>query len=67
MFTDPDEECVYHPGPPEFHEGQKGEHDSMVTFSQFCSAAVSPQAIRLSDLKLTLNRLEMLQTSRSDL
>ena len=27
MFTDPDEECVYHPGPPEFHEGQKGEND----------------------------------------
>ncbi|KAK5074295.1 hypothetical protein LTR64_006560 [Lithohypha guttulata] len=24
VFTDPDEECVYHPGPPEFHEGQKG-------------------------------------------
>ncbi|KAI9677003.1 MAG: hypothetical protein M1817_006842 [Caeruleum heppii] len=23
-YTDPDEECVYHPGPPEFHEGQKG-------------------------------------------
>lgn len=23
-FTDPDEPCVYHPGPPEFHEGQKG-------------------------------------------
>lgn len=24
VFTDPDEPCVYHPGPPEFHEGQKG-------------------------------------------
>ncbi|PGH21536.1 hypothetical protein AJ80_03204 [Polytolypa hystricis UAMH7299] len=23
-FTDPDEPCVYHPGPPEFHEGAKG-------------------------------------------
>ncbi len=23
-FTDPEEPCVYHPGPPEFHEGQKG-------------------------------------------
>src|SRR5690242_20702511 len=23
-FTDPSEECVYHPGPPIFHEGQKG-------------------------------------------
>lgn len=24
-FTDPEETCVYHPGPPVFHEGQKGE------------------------------------------
>ena len=24
VYTDPDEECVYHPGPPVFHEGQKG-------------------------------------------
>ncbi|EER42330.1 CORD and CS domain-containing protein [Histoplasma capsulatum var. duboisii H88] len=24
VFTDPDEVCVYHPGPPEFHEGHKG-------------------------------------------
>lgn len=23
-FTDADEKCVYHPGPPVFHEGQKG-------------------------------------------
>lgn len=23
-FTDPEEACVYHPGPPVFHEGQKG-------------------------------------------
>ncbi len=23
-FSDPEEECVYHPGPPIFHEGQKG-------------------------------------------
>ena len=23
-FTDPEEECYYHPGPPIFHEGQKG-------------------------------------------
>lgn len=25
VFTDPEEECVYHPGPPVFHEGQKGK------------------------------------------
>ncbi|KAL2369880.1 CORD and CS domain-containing protein [Blastomyces gilchristii SLH14081] len=24
VFTDPDEPCTYHPGPPEFHEGHKG-------------------------------------------
>ncbi|ROT37390.1 integrin beta-1-binding protein [Sodiomyces alkalinus F11] len=24
LFTDPDEVCLYHPGPPVFHEGQKG-------------------------------------------
>lgn len=24
VFADPEEPCVYHPGPPEFHEGQKG-------------------------------------------
>jgi hypothetical protein len=24
-FADPEEACVYHPGPPVFHEGQKGK------------------------------------------
>lgn len=24
MFSDPNEDCLYHPGPPIFHEGQKG-------------------------------------------
>jgi len=23
-YTDDNEDCNYHPGPPEFHEGQKG-------------------------------------------
>jgi hypothetical protein len=23
-FTDLEEDCHYHPGPPDFHEGQKG-------------------------------------------
>ena len=23
-FTDPEEDCHFHPGPPIFHEGQKG-------------------------------------------
>ncbi|KAK7903068.1 hypothetical protein LTR67_001085 [Exophiala xenobiotica] len=38
MFTDPDEECVYHPGPPEFHEGQKGWKcckPRVLTFDEF--------------------------------
>jgi len=26
QYTDPDEVCKYHPGPPVFHEGQKGEY-----------------------------------------
>lgn len=25
-FSDPEEDCVYHPGPPVFHEGQKGKY-----------------------------------------
>lgn len=25
-YTDIDETCVYHPGPPIFHEGQKGTY-----------------------------------------
>ncbi len=25
LFADADEACKYHPGPPIFHEGQKGE------------------------------------------
>lgn len=26
VYTDAEEPCVYHPGPPIFHEGQKGTH-----------------------------------------
>lgn len=25
VFDDPNEDCLYHPGPPVFHEGQKGK------------------------------------------
>lgn len=25
VYTDADEDCQYHPGPPVFHEGQKGK------------------------------------------
>lgn len=25
VFSDPNEDCLYHPGPPVFHEGQKGK------------------------------------------
>ncbi|EXJ68084.1 uncharacterized protein A1O5_08699 [Cladophialophora psammophila CBS 110553] len=40
VFTDPDEECTYHPGPPEFHEGQKGWmccKPRVLTFDEFLS------------------------------
>lgn len=38
VFTDENEECVYHPGPPEFHEGQKGWKcckPRVLTFDEF--------------------------------
>ncbi|KAJ4320832.1 hypothetical protein N0V84_005652 [Fusarium piperis] len=37
-FTDPDEKCEYHPGPPIFHEGQKGWRcckPRVLTFDEF--------------------------------
>ncbi|KAJ5429687.1 hypothetical protein N7491_006703 [Penicillium cf. griseofulvum] len=39
-FTDPEEDCVYHPGPPVFHEGQKGWKcckPRVLTFEEFLS------------------------------
>ncbi|KAI5300528.1 hypothetical protein KEM55_006782 [Ascosphaera atra] len=38
LFTDPDEPCHYHPGGPEFHEGQKGWRcckPRVLTFDEF--------------------------------
>jgi hypothetical protein len=35
-FTDPEEECVYHPGPPVFHEGQKGKYLGVQATSNPC-------------------------------
>ncbi|KAL2871957.1 cysteine and histidine-rich domain-containing protein [Aspergillus lucknowensis] len=38
VFTDPEEPCVYHPGPPVFHEGQKGWDcckPRVLTFEEF--------------------------------
>ncbi|KAM5471734.1 hypothetical protein MauCBS54593_003138 [Microsporum audouinii] len=38
VFTDADEPCVYHPGPPIFHEGQKGWKcckTRVLTFDEF--------------------------------
>jgi len=40
VFTDPEEDCVYHPGPPKFHEGQKGWScckPRVLTFDEFLS------------------------------
>ncbi|OTA99791.1 hypothetical protein M426DRAFT_324862 [Hypoxylon sp. CI-4A] len=38
VYTDPEEVCVYHPGPPVFHEGQKGWKcckPRVLTFDEF--------------------------------
>ncbi|XXG98901.1 hypothetical protein Hte_005232 [Hypoxylon texense] len=38
LYTDPEEVCVYHPGPPVFHEGQKGWKcckPRVLTFDEF--------------------------------
>ena len=53
-FTDLDEPCVYHPGPPQFHEGQKGVR--------------APYLEQLLILRrsLTISRMDVLQASRSD-
>jgi len=56
VYTDPDEDCQYHPGPPVFHEGQKGEfwfRSATVTMSIGCALVH-----RL--LMSVLNRLEVL-------
>ncbi|PQE25926.1 cord and cs domain-containing protein [Rutstroemia sp. NJR-2017a BBW] len=39
-YTDPEEDCLYHPGPPIFHEGQKGWKcckPRVLTFDEFLS------------------------------
>ncbi|KAK3176463.1 hypothetical protein OEA41_007786 [Lepraria neglecta] len=39
-FTDPEEDCIFHPGPPIFHEGQKGWKcckPRYLTFDEFLS------------------------------
>ncbi|KAJ5527524.1 hypothetical protein N7513_011683 [Penicillium frequentans] len=41
-FSDPEEDCVYHPGPPVFHEGQKGWKcckPRVLTFEEFLAIA----------------------------
>lgn len=56
VFTDAEEDCVYHPGPPEFHEGQKG------TIS---TRHATNETIWI--LTRARDRLEMLQTALSHL
>ena len=53
-FSDPEEPCIYHPGPPEFHEGQKG--NPMTGFPTYLLQLLTHSA-----------RLEMLQASRLDI
>jgi hypothetical protein len=50
-YENDDEECVYHPGPPVFHEGQKG------------GCASFNNATHLDWMLMCTYRLEMLQTS----
>jgi hypothetical protein len=40
-FTDANEECVYHPGPPIFHEGQKGALSPDLLYAHFVPFVVS--------------------------
>ncbi|KJX99995.1 cord and cs domain containing protein [Zymoseptoria brevis] len=43
LFSDPEDACVYHPGPPVFHEGQKGWKcckPRVLTFDEFMT--ISP-------------------------
>ena len=63
MFTDPEEECNYHPGPPIFHEGQKGEFDTDFDISKlFFKSQTSTRTILIE-----MYRLEMLQAPRPNL
>lgn len=32
-IKDPEEACHYHPGPPIFHEGQKGSHFALASLA----------------------------------
>lgn len=44
IFTDPEEECIYHPGPPVFHEGQKGRTRVRMTGNAGSNVDVLSQA-----------------------
>lgn len=60
VYTDETEPCVYHPGPPEFHEGQKGVRNPHHPLAG-CHYYSLCRALTVS------TRLEMLQTSSLDL
>lgn len=67
LYTDLEEDCVYHPGPPVFHEGQKGTCGVLLNVSTFLPESI-PNVSEISDMNLTdLARVEMLQTPRSNL
>jgi hypothetical protein len=56
LFTDATAECKYHPGPPVFHEGQKGKQFLLSTRSFWGN---------LGDLEANYaTRMEVLQASR---
>lgn len=64
VFDDPEELCIYHPGPPVFHEGQKGKESP---------GRCQRSALRwnmgqpLSNGGNSMSRVEMLQASCLDL
>lgn len=69
-FTDPEEQCLYHPGPPVFHEGQKGKLKRTLLFHLAFYLRPFPRMGESAKLIQTMapnNRLEMLQTPRPHL
>jgi hypothetical protein len=61
-YTDSEEDCKYHPGPPVFHEGQKGTCKSRPIL---IDKALS--LYRELGPIIDIDRLEMLQTPRPNL
>lgn len=46
-FEDPEEDCVYHPGPPVFHEGQKGKYLGVQAIPYLCFMDLLPNSLHI--------------------